>query len=97
MFPANSNGDLSPCVKMNKVNTKLISTKQITNSIDNEILSPDREVDEASNNDNENSTSSELIKIPKKRIRKRTHKKNKKNIELVGNEPVENVICLFLI
>lgn len=77
---------------MNKLNKKLTSTKQITNSIDNEMLSPNFEVYDASNNDNENSTSSELLKIPKKRIRKRTHKKNKKNIELVEN--VENVICL---
>ncbi|KAL5240233.1 hypothetical protein ACI65C_007643 [Semiaphis heraclei] len=86
-IPANTNGDLFLC-KVNKLNKKLTSTKQITNSIDNEMLSPNFEVYDASNNDNENSTSSELLKIPKKRIRKRTHKKNKKNIELVEN--VEN-------
>jgi len=56
----------------------------------NGILSPYHEVIEELNNDIENSTSSTLLKNPKKRIRKRTHKKNKKNIE-----PVENVIYLI--
>lgn len=92
MIPANTHGDLSPCRKKIKLNKKLNSTKQITNSFDNGISSPYCEVDDEPNNDNENSTSSELLKkIPKKRIRKRTHKK-KKNNELVENEPVENVI-----
>lgn len=90
MIPANTNGDVSPCRKMIQQIKKNTSTKQITNSIDNGMLSPYHEVDEEPNNDNENSTSSELLKIPKKRIRKRTHKKNKKNIELA-----ENVICLI--
>ncbi|CAI6350932.1 unnamed protein product [Macrosiphum euphorbiae] len=90
MIPANTHGDLSPCRKKIKLNKKLNSTKQITNSFDNGISSPYCEVDDEPNNDNENSTSSELLKkIPKKRIRKRTHKK-KKNNELVENEPVEN-------
>lgn len=75
---------------MIKLNKKLNSTKQITNSIDNGISSSYCEVDEEPNNDNEYSTSSELLKIPKKRIRKRTHKKKK------NNEPVENVIYLII-
>lgn len=89
MIPANINGDFSPCEKI-KLNKKLNSTKQITSSIDNGISSPYCEVDEEPNNDNGNSTSPEpLKKIPKKRIRKRTHKKKK------NNELVENVIYLI--
>ncbi|XP_022174412.1 uncharacterized protein LOC111036624 isoform X2 [Myzus persicae] len=90
MIPTNTNGDLSPCRKTIKQINKFTSTKQITNYIDNGTLSLYREEDEEPNNDNENSTSSELLKIPKKRIRKRTHKKSKKNVELVENKPVEN-------
>jgi len=93
MTPTNTNGVLSPCQEIIKPkigNGNLTSTILLTNSIDNKLLPLCYEVVEEPNNDNENSTSSEFKKNTKKRIRKRTHKKNKKNIE-----PVENVIYLI--
>lgn len=75
--------------KYTQAESNIIDVEMIPNNT-NGVLSPYREVIEEPNNDIENSTSSTLLKIPKKRIRKRTHKKNKKNIE-----SVENVIYLI--
>lgn len=75
--------------KYTQAESNIIDVDMVPN-IANGVLSLYREVIEEPNNDIENSTSSTLLKNPKKRIRKRTHKKNKKNIE-----PVENVIYLI--
>ncbi|CAH1707954.1 uncharacterized protein LOC114128600 isoform X1 [Aphis gossypii] len=73
--------------KYTQAESNIIDVDMVPN-IANGVLSLYREVIEEPNNDIENSTSSTLLKNPKKRIRKRTHKKNKKNIEPVENDYV---------
>lgn len=92
----NANEEITVIVKKRNTHHEPTYTQAESNIIDvemipnntNGVLSPYREVIEEPNNDIENSTSSTLLKIPKKRIRKRTHKKNKKNIEPVENNYV---------
>ncbi|XP_025195048.1 uncharacterized protein LOC112594469 [Melanaphis sacchari] len=92
----NENEEITVMVKKRNIYDESKCTITKSNIIDlnmipnntNGVLSPYHEVIEESNNHIENSTSSELLKNPKKRIRKRTHKKNKKNIEPVENEYV---------